>query len=143
MSNEKRGPVAILRWITRRLALPTLVAAVVGRSAFTIAQVGFAGFEGVFTDWQDAAYTLVMVFVTVAAVTITAMGLARTALHGALRAMVLFVVGAIAAWALVYFLTDVIAYANLAIVPAIATTIVWILCNLDVLKRKKENFAHG
>lgn len=143
MSNGHRGPVAILHWITRRLALPTVIAAVAGRSAFTIAQVGFDGFEGVFTDWMDAAYTLVMVFVTIAAVTIAAVGLRRTALHGALRAMLLFVVGGMAAWALVYGLTDVTAYANLAIVPAIATTIAWLLCNLDFLKSKKKEVVHG
>jgi xanthine/uracil permease len=128
----------ILTFILRRLLLPTVIATVVGRFAFNIAQTGALNVSETFVDTTDAFYTVVMVFIILLATALVALPLHRFDLPLSVRIPVLLATAAGSGFALVLYLTEVVAYAELVYAPAVACCIVWMLCNLDLLKRAKK-----
>jgi len=135
--------VTILIFILRRLLLPSVIATLVGRFAFNLAQTGTLDFAGTFVDRADAFYTFVIVFVILLAVALVAVLLARLNLHPLLRILLLLGVAMGSGFALVLYLTEVVAYAELVYSPAIACCVVWMLCNIDLMKRGKRGIDHG
>lgn len=130
--------MTILSFILRRLLLPTAIATLVGRFAFNLAQTGSLNVSETFVDTADAFYTVVMVFIILLAVALVALVLAKANLHPILRVPLLLAVAAGSGFALVLYLTEVVAYAELVYSPAVACCIVWMLCNLDLMKRTKK-----
>ena len=130
--------MTILVFLFRRLLLPTAIATIVGRFAFNIAQTGALNISETFFDAADAFYTVVMVFIILLATALAALVLNRLNLHPLLRITVLLAIAAGSGFALVLYLTEVVAYAELVYSPAVACCIVWMLCNLDLMKRTKK-----
>lgn len=130
--------MTILLFILRRLLLPTAIATLVGRFAFNLAQTGALNISETFVDTADAFYTVVMVFVILLATALVALALARLNAHPLIRIPVLLATAAGSGFALVLYLTEVVAYAELVYAPAVACCIVWMLCNLDLMKRAKK-----
>ncbi|MDM7956335.1 hypothetical protein [Blastomonas sp.] len=135
--------MTILIFLFRRLLLPTAIATLVGRFAFNLAQTGSLNVSETFFDAADAFYTVVMVFAILLATALVALGLARLNLHPLIRVPILLATAAGSGFALVLYLTEVVAYAELVYAPAVACCIVWMLCNLDLLKRRKRKTVHG
>ena len=130
--------MTILIFLFRRLLLPTAIATLVGRFAFNLAQTGALNISETFFDAADAFYTVVMVFVILLATALVALPLHRFDLPLSVRVPVLLAVAAGSGFALVLYLTEVVAYAELVYAPAVACCIVWMLCNLDLMKRTKK-----
>lgn len=130
--------MTIVIFILRRLLLPTAIATLVGRFAFNLAQTGSLNVSETFTDAADAFYTVVMVFIILLATALVALVLARLNLHPLLRVPILLAAAAGSGFALVLYLTEVVAYAELVYSPAVACCVVWMLCNLDLMKRAKR-----
>lgn len=130
--------MTIVTFILRRLLLPTAIATLVGRFAFNLAQTGALNISETFVDTADAFYTVVMVFIILLAVVLVALGLARFTLHPLVRIPVLLAVAAGSGFALVLYLTEVVAYAELVYAPALACCLVWMLCNIDLVKHVKK-----
>lgn len=128
----------MLVFILRRLLLPTAIATLVGRFAFNLAQTGALNVSETFVDSADAFYTVVMVFIILLATALAALVLARLNLHSLIRIPVLLAVAAGSGFALVLYLTEVVAYAELVYAPAVACCAVWMLCNLDLMKRTQK-----
>ena len=135
--------MTILTFILRRLLLPTCVSTLASRFIFTLFQEGSADLNDMFVGTEDAYYTFIMVFVILLGVTAVAYGFARFNVPPWLRILLLLGVAAESGFLLVLFLTEVVAYAELAYAPAVAAGIVWMLCNLDLLKRRKKETVHG
>lgn len=135
--------MTILTLILRRLLLPTAIATLASRFVFTLVQLGSASLSDMFVGVEDAYYTFIMVFVILLGVTAVAFVLARFSVPPWLRVPLLLGVAAESGFLLVLFLTEVVAYAELAYAPAVAAGIVWMLCNLDLLKRRKKETVHG
>ncbi|WP_033924620.1 hypothetical protein [Sphingomonas sp. 35-24ZXX] len=133
----------ILTFILRRLLLPTCVSTLASRFIFTLFQEGTADLNDMFVGTEDAYYTFIMVFVVLLCVTGVAYALDRSRAPTWLRVPLLLGVAAESGFLLVLFLTEVVAYAELAYAPAVAAGIVWMLCNLDLLKRRKKETVHG
>lgn len=133
----------ILTFILRRLLLPTCVSTLASRFIFTLFQEGSADLNDMFVGTEDAYYTFIMVFVVLLCVTGLAYALDRSRAPTWLRVPLLLGVAAESGFLLVLFLTEVVAYAELAYAPAVAAGIVWMLCNLDLLKRRKKVTVHG
>lgn len=130
--------MTILVFLLRRLLLPTAIATLVGRFAFNLSRTGALNVSETFVDSADAFYTVVMVFVILLATALAALALAKANLHPLVRVPILLVVAAGSGFALVLYLTEVVAYAELVYAPAVACCIVWMLCNLDLMKRVKK-----
>ncbi len=135
--------MTILTFILRRLLLPTCVSTLASRFIFTLFQEGSADLNDMFVGTEDAYYTFIMVFVVLLCVTGLAYALDRSRAPTWLRLPLLLGVAAESGFLLVLFLTEVVAYAELAYAPAVAAGIVWMLCNLDLLKRRKKETVHG
>lgn len=135
--------MTILTFILRRLLLPTCVSTLASRFIFTLFQEGSADLNDMFVGTEDAYYTFIMVFVVLLCVTGVAYALDRSRAPTWLRVPLLLGVAAESGFLLVLFLTEVVAYAELAYAPAVAAGIVWMLCNLDLLKRRKKETVHG
>jgi hypothetical protein len=133
----------ILTFILRRLLLPTCVSTLASRFIFTLFQEGSADLNDMFVGTEDAYYTFIMVFVVLLCVTGVAYALDRSRAPTWLRVPLLLGVAAESGFLLVLFLTEVVAYAELAYAPAVAAGIVWMLCNLDLMKRRKKETVHG
>lgn len=133
----------ILTFILRRLLLPTCIATLASRFIFTLFQEGSADLNDMFVGTEDAYYTFIMVFVVLLCVTGLAYALDRSRAPTWLRVPLLLGVAAESGFLLVLFLTEVVAYAELAYAPSVAAGIVWMLCNLDLLKRRKKETVHG
>ncbi len=133
----------ILTFILRRLLLPTCIATLASRFIFTLFQEGSADLNDMFVGTEDAYYTFIMVFVVLLCVTGLAYALDRSRAPTWLRVPLLLGVAAESGFLLVLFLTEVVAYAELAYAPSVAAGIVWMLCNLDLLKRRKKVTVHG
>ncbi|WP_017671134.1 hypothetical protein [Blastomonas sp. AAP53] len=135
--------MTILTLILRRLLLPTAIATLASRFVFTLFQLGTASLSDMFVGVEDAYYTFIMVFVILLGVTVVAYGFARFNVPPWLRILLLLGVAAESGFLLVLFLTEVVAYAELAYAPAVAAGLVWMLCNPDLLKRRKKVTVHG
>lgn len=133
----------ILTFILRRLLLPTCISTLASRFIFTLFQEGSADLNDMFVGTEDAYYTFIMVFVVLLCVTGLAYALDRSRAPTWLRVPLLLGVAAESGFLLVLFLTEVVAYAELAYAPSVAAGIVWMLCNLDLLKRRKKVTVHG
>ena len=133
----------ILTFILRRLLLPTCIATLASRFIFTLFQEGSADLNDMFVGTEDAYYTFIMVFVVLLCVTGLAYALDRSRAPTWLRVPLLLGVAAESGFLLVLFLPEVVAYAELAYAPSVAAGIVWMLCNLDLLKRRKKVTVHG
>ena len=127
--------MTILTFIFRRLLLPTCIATLASRFVFTLFQEGSADLSDMFVGTEDAYYTFIMVFVVLLCMTGVAYVLDRSRAPTWLRVPLLLGVAAESGFLLVLFLTEVVAYAELAYAPATAAGIVWMLCNLDLMKR--------
>lgn len=127
--------MTILTFLLRRLLLPTCIATLASRFVFTLFQEGSADLGDMFVGTEDAYYTFIMVFVVLLCMTAVAYVLDRSRARGWLRVPLLLGVAAESGFLLVLFLTEVVAYAELAYAPAVAAGIVWMLCNLDLMKR--------
>ena len=135
--------MTILTFILRRLLRPTCVSTLASRFIFTLFQEGSADLNDMFVGTEDAYYTFIMVFVVLLCVTGVAYALDRSRAPTWLRVPLLLGVAAESGFLLVLFLTEVVAYAELAYAPSVAAGIVWMLCNLDLLKRRKKVTVHG
>jgi uncharacterized membrane protein len=135
--------MTILTFILRRLLLPTCVSTLASRFIFTLFQEGSADLSDMFVGTEDAYYTFIMVFAVLLCVTGVAYALDRSRAPTWLRLPLLLGVAAESGFLLVLFLTEVVAYAELAYAPSVAAGIVWMLCNLDLLKRRKKETVHG
>jgi hypothetical protein len=127
--------MTILTFLLRRLLLPTCIATLASRFVFTLFQEGSADLSDMFVGTEDAYYTFIMVFVVLLCMTAVAYVLDRSRAPSWLRVPLLLGVAAESGFLLVLFLTEVVAYAELAYAPAVAAGIVWMLCNLDLMKR--------
>jgi hypothetical protein len=127
--------MTILTFLLRRLLLPTCIATLASRFVFTLFQEGSADLGDMFVGTEDAYYTFIMVFVVLLCMIAVAYVLDRSRAPSWLRVPLLLGVAAESGFLLVLFLTEVVAYAELAYAPAVAAGIVWMLCNLDLMKR--------
>ena len=127
--------MTILTFLLRRLLLPTCIATLASRFVFTLFQEGSADLSDMFVGTEDAYYTFIMVFVVLLCMTAVAYGLDRSRAPSWLRVPLLLGVAAESGFLLVLFLTEVVAYAELAYAPAVAAGLVWMLCNVDLLRR--------
>ncbi|ESZ85807.1 MAG: hypothetical protein Q27BB25_17375 [Blastomonas sp. CACIA14H2] len=127
--------MTMLTFLFRRLLLPTCIATLASRFVFTLFQEGSADLSDMFVGTEDAYYTFIMVFVVLLCMTGVAYVLDRSRAPTWLRVPLLLGVAAESGFLLVLFLTEVVAYAELAYAPATAAGIVWMLCNLDLMKR--------
>ncbi|WAC24386.1 hypothetical protein [Blastomonas sp. SL216] len=130
--------MTILTFILRRLLLPTCISTLASRFIFTLFQEGSADLGDMFVGTEDAYYTFIMVFVVLCCMTAVAYALDRSRAPTWLRAPLLIGIAAESGFLLVLFLTEVVAYAELAYAPAVAAGIIWMLCNLDLLKRGQK-----
>lgn len=135
--------MTILTFILRRLLLPTCISTLASRFIFTLVQEGSADLSDMFVGTEDAYYTFIMVFAVLIVVTLVAYGCQRLNLPVWLRIPLLLGVAAESGFLLVLYLTEVVAYAELAYAPAVAAGIVWMFCNTDLLKRQKRETVHG
>ncbi|WP_116968548.1 hypothetical protein [Blastomonas sp. UPD001] len=127
--------MTMLTFLFRRLLLPTCIATLASRFVFTLFQEGSADLSDMFVGTEDAYYTFIMVFVVLLCMTGVAYVLDRSRAPTWLRVPLLLGVAAESGFLLVLFLTEVVAYAELAYAPATAAGIVWMLCNHDLMKR--------
>ena len=132
-----------LWWLLRRLILPAAIATLAGRLAFVIFVTGYTGIANIFADAEDARVTFGLIAVILIAVVIAAYLLRRLDWHAAWRVVTLLAFSAAAGFVLIYLLTEVVAYALLVMSPAIVSAIVWLLCNIDLLKRSKKEPTLG
>lgn len=130
--------MTILTVILRRLLLPTCISTLASRFIFTLFQEGSADLSDMFVGTEDAYYTFIMVFAVLIVVTLVAYGFRRLNLAAWLCIPLLLGVAAESGFLLVLYLTEVVAYAELAYAPAVAAGIVWMLCNPDLIKRIKK-----
>ena len=105
--------------------------------------IAYAGRSVLFLDFIRPWWLVLLVFVVLLCVTGVAYALDRSRAPTWLRIPLLLGVAAESGFLLVLFLTEVVAYAELAYAPAVAAGIVWMLCNLDLLKRRKKETVHG
>jgi uncharacterized membrane protein len=132
---------AILTFVFRRLLLPTCISTFASRFIFTLFQEGSADLGDMFVGTEDAYYTFIMVFVVLLCMTGVAYALDRSRAPSWLRVPLLIGVAAESGFLLVLWLTEVVAYAELAYAPAVAAGLVWMLCNLDLLTRGPKKIS--
>ncbi|WP_373489511.1 hypothetical protein [Blastomonas sp.] len=135
--------MTVLAILFRRLLLPTLIATLVGRFTFNVAQTGEVDIANTFVDAMDAGYTFFMVLVILSGVTLVAYALRALRMSVWFRMPVLLLTAAGTGFALVLYLTEVVAYAELVYAPAVAACLVWMACNIDLLKRVNKGAHHG